>query len=579
MKKNPDLLWVFGGLTLFFALWNVVFGIPQSEGFNPSDEGVILAQSFRLLAGEIPHLDFISIRPIGSAFFHSINFLLPGPVILISRWVTLFQYMAYSFIWAGIIYALLPKKNQKIPILLFLSGLIFVLNQNHYNLFPWTTIDALFFFSIGFGIYFHRLRLKAKGKPVFLFVFLTVLFTAYSALCRQTFALPFVVMILTLIVQGIRSGQARLVFPAVLAGFLPFYIYLFVLLRQGAWGAFYAQMTGRTELWETGFLKFWQEFWGSPFPFLALFFLGMALFYRLSQDVPRKRLGGYMLIVSRYFFALLILTSTFLVFLDPKHLFTYSFYLFWLLGLILLVSTVFQVGEAIHRKTLLWMLFVSWISAISLGDNSPVFSTGILAGGGMWLFLSHPDLLSRQSQLARRLLGAIPVLAGGVLVVLSVIAQKNNNYRDRKASELIYDAGSVFPPLDKIRTNENSFTYLTEVSRLYRELGYPKNRTVFIPNGAVWYVLLDSSNPLPVDWMQGPEFVGSEDVLLRSMDSLTGQGGVYFLVEKFNSKVMSDTLIPATYPEEDYPYYSHLLDHSVIVEGIRSDWFELRLWQ
>lgn len=39
-------------------------------GFPGTDEGFVLAQSRRILEGEIPHLDFVTIRPAGSAFLH-----------------------------------------------------------------------------------------------------------------------------------------------------------------------------------------------------------------------------------------------------------------------------------------------------------------------------------------------------------------------------------------------------------------------------------------------------------------------------------------------------------------------------
>ncbi|MGM0650030.1 MAG: hypothetical protein ACQES1_05925, partial [Bacteroidota bacterium] len=46
-----------------------------TEGLNPSDDGVVLAQSWRIILGQVPHLEFISIRPVGSGVLHSIHFL------------------------------------------------------------------------------------------------------------------------------------------------------------------------------------------------------------------------------------------------------------------------------------------------------------------------------------------------------------------------------------------------------------------------------------------------------------------------------------------------------------------------
>jgi len=55
-------------------------------GFDPSGDGAVLAEGRRLLAGQIPHRDFISFRPAGSAFLHLPEVILGGDhALLISR--------------------------------------------------------------------------------------------------------------------------------------------------------------------------------------------------------------------------------------------------------------------------------------------------------------------------------------------------------------------------------------------------------------------------------------------------------------------------------------------------------------
>src|SRR5918912_610006 len=58
----------------------------SSLGFNPTDDGFILAYSRRLLDGQVPHRDFISIRPVGSSYLHLIEVVIGGDYTLwISR--------------------------------------------------------------------------------------------------------------------------------------------------------------------------------------------------------------------------------------------------------------------------------------------------------------------------------------------------------------------------------------------------------------------------------------------------------------------------------------------------------------
>src|SRR5205807_9797349 len=60
-------------------------------GFNPTDQGFILAGSWRFLHGELPHVDLISPRPLGSPILHIIDFALPGPLFLMSGLLTMVE--------------------------------------------------------------------------------------------------------------------------------------------------------------------------------------------------------------------------------------------------------------------------------------------------------------------------------------------------------------------------------------------------------------------------------------------------------------------------------------------------------
>ena len=49
-------------VTLVTALCHYLF---SWIGFNPTDDGFVLSAARRILDGEIPHKDFVSIRPAG----------------------------------------------------------------------------------------------------------------------------------------------------------------------------------------------------------------------------------------------------------------------------------------------------------------------------------------------------------------------------------------------------------------------------------------------------------------------------------------------------------------------------------
>src|SRR4030042_3917580 len=80
------------GIVFIIAVPLVFHFLYSSLGYNPTDDGFILAYGRRLLEGQIPHKDFISIRPSGSAFLHLPEVAFGGDYTFwISRLVFWFQ--------------------------------------------------------------------------------------------------------------------------------------------------------------------------------------------------------------------------------------------------------------------------------------------------------------------------------------------------------------------------------------------------------------------------------------------------------------------------------------------------------
>jgi hypothetical protein len=381
MKNIHNSVWVYGGLALLVILLHAIFQIPQSEGYNPSDDGVILAQAFRILNGQIPHVDFISIRPVGSAVFHSISLMLPFPIETTARWITLFEYLIIAILWSNILFRVLPQKVQSTFTLILLSTLVFVLTENFYNLFPWTTIDALFFFSMGFFVYQYWAQQSLSRAGHFMRYSLIVFFIGYAALCRQTFALPTLLLALFAGFESVKNKRLWAFVSGAFLGLWPYILYLIILLKNNGLTNFYDQLTGRTELWQTGFLKFGHQFWTNPasLVFLAaiILLLIFRFFYpRIEGGITKRWQVGISLSLTFVFLLFL-----FAIFIDRDHLFNYSFSLFGLLVSALFLFPLFSLRISGPHSIFLWILFIAWTAAISLGDNSPVFAIGLLGGG------------------------------------------------------------------------------------------------------------------------------------------------------------------------------------------------------
>ncbi len=551
-----------------------VFNIPANEGFNPSDDGVILAQSFRLLDGQIPHKDFISIRPVGSGVLHSLHFFTPLPLEISARWFVLFEYLMIALIWTVIFYWFLPKNTALTRSLLpLLMAWIFVLTQNHYNLFPWTTIDALLFISLSALV---ATQVLLFSRYTFLNLLMVVSTSVLAALCRQTFALPALVLVVWMGIKYLLYRPPVKVISGLVLGAWPLWIYLVLLLRHRALGDFVSQLTGRSELWETGVVKFSNSFWHSPTLLVFLVILLSSLYRRWSQfELSSQSFRKPIIDLLNGLILVATLVCGVLGMVLAKHLFWFSFQLFWLL----LAAVFVHVGDG-HSKGRrilgLGALLIAWTSSISLGDNAPVFSFGLLFGAILVLCTHSLQTARMASMRFIQIVTLISVMLSATITVLGVYSQQKFNYRDLSARDLHFSLQSMYPDMGNIKTNQNTFEYLAEIDRLYQELGEPKDQFVVIPNAAIVYPLLDSKNPLPVDWMQGAEFVGHEEKVATRMNQKISEQTIFFLIDRVNSKYLSDSLIPMDYTTGAYPYYPRLRELTDPLD-IPSDWFELRM--
>lgn len=578
MKKRGAINFVFASLVIFAGsiLLYAIMGVIPSEGFNPSDDGVILAQSYRLIQGQVPHLDFVSIRPVGSAVLHMIHFISPLPMEVSARWFTLLQYLTYSLLWAWIIVRFTRiRKYRGLIFFAFLGIWGFVLNQNHYNLFPWTTIDALFWIMLALAFYLPDPKI-VFDKHGWWKIGLACAFASMAALSRQTFVLPALVLIGGFIIQGIRLKKWRILLPGLAVGALPAVIYLSVLIMNSSIPLFVEQLTGRTELFETGIRRFYLEFWNSPLIWFFLLVTFLLFVYRITEGSTAGiffRLS--ILPIGRVVFGLMFIILGFCVFLYPQNLFGLSFIQFWLLFLLWIFEEVCSQVKPSQRRWFFWIILIAWTSAISLGDNSPVFAIGLINVAGLGYILHQLAERGFSFRRLNQLQGSLVFLLV-VIVIISIHVQKKVNYRDVASVDQVEELNSIFDELGRIKTNERTYSYLNEINKFYKVLGFPEGRFVVIPNAPIIYPILGSPNPMPLDWMQGPEFVGSEDRVLEMMKSALKGKEVYFLIDKYDSKQLADTLIPSRLPTKKYPYIESLMN---LTKEYRLDskWFEVRV--
>src|SRR3972149_4858090 len=118
-------------------------GAPPPPPARPLAPGSTLAHSRPLLEGEVPHRDFIIIRPALSPLLHVPEVWLGGEhTYWISRLVFWLQLAVISFVWTRLLTEALGLRQT--PLRLFgLSVLAFAASQNFATL-VWHTVDGLF---------------------------------------------------------------------------------------------------------------------------------------------------------------------------------------------------------------------------------------------------------------------------------------------------------------------------------------------------------------------------------------------------------------------------------------------------
>jgi hypothetical protein len=163
-------------------------------GFNPTDDGFVLAVSRRLLAGEIPHRDFISIHTIGSSILHLPFVLFGGDhVFMASRLFVWFELAATALIWTWLTGRLVGAARDplaEIPI----AAIAFALSSHYFPVMAWPTIDGLLLAGLG---------LLLRTAPFRGACFAGYLLIGAAYVCKQNFSPIFP---LALLLFGDRRG-------------------------------------------------------------------------------------------------------------------------------------------------------------------------------------------------------------------------------------------------------------------------------------------------------------------------------------------------------------------------------------
>lgn len=486
-------------------------------GFNPTDDGFVLAASRRLLAGEVPHRDFIAIRPVGSAVLHLPWLMIGGDATFwLARGAVWFEFALIAWAWT-LIARQLAGRVGTLRERMFAMGLAFMLTSNMFPIMPWPTIDGIAFISLGLWLAIQ----PGSGRKA-----VGYLLIGASALFKQNFL---VVIPVAIVLLG--DGRKRGAWVAAIA---PVAGYATCMLLLGAAPAAWEQLTTHTQLLLPGVVAYT----GNPWSFAGMA-IGLAIAWSLRRaedvDVGVRRAWTAALVAA------LVLAAAFTL-SRLSHLFSFDFGVsFLLFGAVLGAVVPFLFARGAPDGALptgMLALLVAWSASISIGNNTPALAAGVLASPLLELAL-RPS--TRRDPSRRHL---VMIRAGFATAALACAvgwadARLNRIYRDQAASHLVWPLGRAMPGGRFIRTNSNTYDLMADLQRAVI-LTHGRKFAVIVDFSAYW-VTSPQRNPLSSDWPQIVE-VGTPALIGRienDVEQLRGRGCI--IVQKVDVTRIAST--------------------------------------
>jgi hypothetical protein len=511
-------------------------------GFNPTDQYFVLADSWRILHGQVPHADFVTARPAGSPIFHMVDFLLAGgysgPVFIVGTALSVLELFVAAIALVALVtrtpYGQWLGTPYRGFTLISIAACAALVDLHTFPASPWHTIDGIAFTAAGWYLLDRGVVSRSNGR-----IYTGLLLVGFSAVVKQSFA-PAGLIALAIILwhpatRGERPPFRRWIGYSSALALLPA-VYLAWVASAGGLKEAARELTASQAVWGEQLLQILQIHvlaHSKPAAALALAFgLAIVCSFWLSRRNPRSVTALMLRATACGLVVLQVILGRTLRLpdtgIDPATL------SWWMLaGLILSKAAFTRRGW----QAPLLILALGWITSLSWGYATPALMGGSLAA--TCLLLLWDDMRAALPRTSRRPVD--PRVAIAAMSVISLFAtaavftgvadvRDTHTYRDLSRNSLTADLGAIGSAGAGIRTSPNSFAYLSAIKQCVTR--YPAHSTAILPDNAAVYPLLGLHDPFPIDWMYGPELVGhARKEILAAGAKLARQGGYLVLFE------------------------------------------------
>ncbi len=502
---------------LFFILCTatVCHLLFSAYGFNPTDEGFVLSATNRVLHGQIPHVDFSSVRPLGYAYLHIPELLFSkNYFFLISRFVFWLEQILIAFLWIRFV---INFTKTEISLLNKYTLVIvcFIFNVHYFPCSVLHTIDGLLMCMIGLNFIISEKK----------YAFVGFFFIGFASLCKQNYLviLPFTLFLF---------GRRKIVSNTII-GFLPIALYISIISYFGGFEDLRTQLSGHNELLKVGVFAYVLN------PLIYVGIIGAYIYNQLK--------------INKIYLAVALLVFA-IVFLSTNHY--HGKFGFVFIGII--------IGDLIYKaqkKELITIPFITlligWCVSISVGYNSPA----LFIGGIISLFLLN---IFNQKKSTDKILFTFVLIS----CISFYFVRTQNIYRDLPAKNLTYKLDGIVNGACGIKTNLTTYKVLVELNLLKKK--YPN--IIVIPDFTACNILHSHHSKLLTEWPNKTE-IPNEKILQKVTSKIGNDSSLIFAIAIYQTAQIQDSLSQIPNNGLDYPIIRFVKNNTTKIEDY--NYFEI----